>query len=63
MVWLIQAVATRRFIARARPVIRDARGVRSCYDSVAFTESTGNRYVFLPVPAWPGPVADRVRLL
>ena len=47
----------------AGAVIRDARGVRSCYDSDAFTESTGNRYVFLPVPAWPGPVADRVRLL
>ena len=45
-------------------VIRVARGVRSCYVSdvhvqrereryvsAAFTESTGNQYVFLPVPA------------
>ena len=33
MVWLIQAVATRRFIAPPPAVIRVARGVRSCYVS------------------------------
>ena len=53
-------------VHRAAPVIRVARGVRSCYVSTvrvqrerereryvsaAISESTGNQYVFLPVPA------------
>lgn len=63
MVWLIQAVATRRFIIAPRG---NSRRVRSCYVSAvhvqrerereryvsaAISESTGNQYVFLPVPA------------
>ena len=62
MVWLIQAVATRRIIAPRG----NSRRVRSCYVSTvrvqrerereryvsaAISESTGNQYVFLPVPA------------
>ena len=55
MVWLIQAVATRRFIAprscyvSAVHVQRERE--RERYVSAAISESTGNQYVFLPVPA------------